>query len=118
MADFHVALLTLHASRDCYEPMMTREVSEGPRITQECGHLEMTETQLNKLPPKQRDLLGIKFEEGPTVPKDSLNSSTVMVHVHFARLGWRPISLSADGLPRVQPEQAALVPDLRFHCNM
>lgn len=118
MADFRVALLTLHASRDSYEPTMTREVSEGPRITQECGHLEMTETQLNKLPPKQRDLLGIKVEEGPTVPKDSLNFSTVTVHVRFALLGWRPISLSADGLPRVQPGQAALILDLCFHCNM
>ena len=86
--------------------MMTWEVSKGPGITQECGHFEMTETQLNKPPPKQTDLLGIKVKEGPTVPKDSLNFSIVMFHVCFALLGWRPISLSADGLPRVQPEQA------------
>lgn len=98
--------------------MMTREVSKGSGITHKCGHFEMTETQPNKPPPKQMDLLGIKVEEGPTVPKDSLNFSTVTFHVCFALLGWRPISLSADGLPRVQPEQAALVPDLHSHCNM
>lgn len=98
--------------------MMTREVSKGPGITQEYGHFEMTETQLNKPPPKQTDLLGIKVGEGPTVPKDFLNFSTVTFHVRFALLGWRPISLSADGLPRVQSEQAALVSDLRSHCNM
>lgn len=98
--------------------MMTREVSKGPGITQECGHLKMTETQPNKPPPKQTDLPGIKVEEEPTVPKDSLNFSIVTFHVHFALLGWRPISLSADGLPRVQPEQAVLVPDLCSHCNM